>query len=125
MVLALWGLTLVELSLLTFRKIPFTCSYLPGRSNVNRAFWLCILVMVILLTGGAIVEQNALERPRSYVMLLLALAGAVYVARRRANERAKHEVMVFEQEPIPAIITLGLGPYSEPPSAADNRTSAS
>jgi hypothetical protein len=32
-VLALLGITLVDLSLVGFYKVPFTCSYLPGKTN--------------------------------------------------------------------------------------------
>ena len=44
-ILALFGLTLAELCLHNFDKIPFTCSYLPGKSQIHMA----ILGAVLLL----------------------------------------------------------------------------
>jgi len=49
-VLAVLGWIFAELSLIGFYKVPFTCSYLPGKSNVQFAFWGFILVLLIL--GG-------------------------------------------------------------------------
>src|SRR5262249_7529233 len=51
--LALLGLALTELCLLGAQKIPFTCSYLPGKSNFHLTFWLCIGLLMELVGRGA------------------------------------------------------------------------
>ena len=37
------GRYLVELCRVRFRKVPFTCSYLPGKANIHFAFWAFLL----------------------------------------------------------------------------------
>src|ERR1019366_4255474 len=40
--LAFLGIILAEFSFDGVQKIPFTCSYLPGKSNLHLTFWLWI-----------------------------------------------------------------------------------
>ena len=43
LILGLLGSLLADLSLRGFRKIPFTCSYLPGKSKVHMLFWFGVI----------------------------------------------------------------------------------
>jgi len=43
-VLLLLGMLLVELCLYSFQKIPFTCSYLPGKANIHIVFWVGLVL---------------------------------------------------------------------------------
>ena len=52
-ILALLGLILADLNLLGFYKVPFTCSYLPGKSNIQFSFWVFMIVIVPLTLFGA------------------------------------------------------------------------
>ncbi len=50
LVLALVGSALAELCLHGTPKLPFTCSYLPGKSNFNISFLLCsILIFTVIV----------------------------------------------------------------------------
>ncbi|MBV8810497.1 MAG: beta-lactamase family protein [Acidobacteriaceae bacterium] len=108
-ILALVGMILSELSLRSFQKIPFTCSYLPGKSYFHMAA-LAFVAFAYKLNKGAALERSALEDPRRYAALIAVLAIAVGVIRWRTAVRAKSEeaVLHFEDEPEPAILTLGL-----------------
>jgi hypothetical protein len=107
-ILALLGVLMAEITLAGFHKIPFTCSYLPGKSNVNRTFWVCIGFFVLLLYKAAAVELHALEDPASYTMIITILVLAAILARWRTATLARSEVLVFEQLPPPAVLVLGL-----------------
>ena len=48
-VLGLLGMILADICLLGFRKIPFTCSYLPGKSRVHMVF---LGALGVLLVGS-------------------------------------------------------------------------
>ena len=48
-VLGLTGCILVDLSLRDFRKIPFTCSYLPGKSKAHMVFWFAIIPAIFAI----------------------------------------------------------------------------
>ena len=108
-VLGLWGMILAYASLYGFQKIPFTCSYLPGKSNMTFAF-LGFWVYVNLVAGGANLERRALDRPASFAAMAALLAAAALCVRWRTIARAKSEEseVQFEETMPPAILVLGL-----------------
>ena len=75
-VLGLLGMIVADLCLLRFRKIPFTCSYLPGKSRVHMVF---LVALGVLLTGPetAMLERHALRQTGSMAVMLALLAGGV------------------------------------------------
>lgn len=80
-VLALLGLILAEIALFGAQKIPFTCSYLPGKSNVHASFWVGMMFLSIALKLFSDYERRALERLDVYAMLVGALVLALIVIR--------------------------------------------
>jgi hypothetical protein len=114
--LALLGIALTELSLWSFHKIPFTCSYLPGKSQVNMKV-IAFLFLIQVTVKAAGFEQWALQEPRVLIGLLIALTGAAAVARWRATAIAKSDEseLNFEEEPAPAIFALDLHRDGAPP----------
>ena len=67
----LFGAILAELCLQGIQKIPFTCSYLPGKSNFHITFLLCISFLIPLINRVAIVERRALDDRFAYSVLVL------------------------------------------------------
>ena len=53
----LLGILLVEICLYAFPKVPFTCSYLPGKANIHFVFWACVMVVIQLLYEAAKFES--------------------------------------------------------------------
>jgi len=107
-VLAILGIAVAEVTLAGFRKIPFTCSYLPGKSNVHLTFWLCVGVFGLLVDQGAELELHALWHPASYAMMIAILLIAVALARRRTVVMTESEALEFEDAPPPVVMVLGL-----------------
>jgi CubicO group peptidase (beta-lactamase class C family) len=108
-VLGLLGAILAELCLYNFLKIPFTCSYLPGRSYAHMVV-LSVLGLMVLIGKGADVERRALENPTSLIAMLGVFGILAVWARRRTSEMAKSPegTVQFEDAPVPAILALGL-----------------
>lgn len=104
LLLGLVGMTLAELCLLGAQKIPFTCSYLPGKSKFHMTFWLCVLLLVSGVTKLAELEQRVLGEP--YFPLVLVILFAIGFAARR---RRRVNDVVFEEADAGAIQELGLG----------------
>jgi len=109
LILGLWGTILAFVSLYGFHKIPFTCSYLPGKSKANLMF----LAAAGLLYGmgfGISYELRGLRDPVSYIKLVAVLSiAAVYCWRRTvALAKAEESVVLFEEEESSAILCLGL-----------------
>ncbi len=108
-VLGLLGATLAELCLYNFHKIPFTCSYLPGKSYAHMVF-LSFLGLMVLIVKGADVERRALASPAGMSAMLVLFGILAVYARRRTSELAKSPegTVQFEEAPVPAILALGL-----------------
>jgi peptidoglycan/LPS O-acetylase OafA/YrhL len=101
------GVTIVELCLYDFHKLPFTCSYLPGQSKTHVIFW--GLLLVLAPSSAARVESQMLNRPFGYFCMIALLVLIATVARWRTIASAKSvEELVFEEEYSPELLALGL-----------------
>ena len=106
--LALFALVSAELCLYRFDKIPFTCSYLPGKSQLHLAvLGVGYMLWVIGLDSK---EFQVLEDPAGLAGLLLALVFVWACARWRNTAHAKSEdaEVQFEAVEAPAVQGLGL-----------------
>jgi hypothetical protein len=109
LVLVLLGIIVGELSLRGFQKIPFTCSYLPGKSYFHMAV-IAFTGLVFLINKGAALERSALDDPARYLALIavLALAAAAIRWRTAVRARSAAAMIQFENEAEPVILELGL-----------------
>ena len=108
-VLGLFGSAMAWLSLHGFQKIPFTCSWLPGKSFFHMAF-LAAMGFLLLLTKASVFEGRALGDARLFTQLIAVLALFVFGARWAtvAAARSTDTIVQFEDVEPPAIQTLGL-----------------
>ncbi len=83
-VLALLGAAVAELCLHGTQKLPFTCSYLPGKSKFNVTLLLCVMVVLPALAQVAQLERESFDIAGGYAVLVGVLAAAAFV---RAVER--------------------------------------
>ena len=107
-ILALIGWIFVELSLIGFYKVPFTCSYLPGKVHVQVVFWCFLLLLVIFAMVTAEYEQPALSNPVRTMLTLVVLIAIGLVLWIHNHQRAKSAVLYFEELPPEIITSLGL-----------------
>ena len=99
------GILLVELCLYTFPKLPFTCSYLPGKAQVHFVFWACVLFFIRLLDKASRLEDRLLGRVLSCITMVLIVAVAAAGMRWLNESRITvTEDLMFEEE-YPAEIT--------------------
>jgi hypothetical protein len=110
LVLGLWGTILAYLCLHGFQKIPFTCSYLPGKSYVHMVV-LCSMGILLLVLKGVEFERRALQEPASYARMLFILCVVAGGARWRMVVLADEAELQFE-EAAPAEV-FGLGLYRD------------
>lgn len=118
--LALFGILFVELALIKFDKVPFTCSYLPGKANVQIIFWGAVFVWIILAVLAGTYESAALHEPAKYATMagvLAAMALAVSIWNRL---RARTATLYFEEVPEEVVTRLGL--LFVPPAAHSAET---
>jgi len=111
--LAAFGLLVVELVLTGFAKVPFTCSYLPGKANLKIMFgvyWGRLIIVSELVTD---VEQAGLRSASSYAWLMgITLLAWLAAAYRGRWARARIPALSFEEQPEPDVMILGLAARS-------------
>jgi hypothetical protein len=107
-VLGLLGIIAAEIGLHGAQKLPFTCSYLPGKSNFHLTFWLCVGLIVQIIDGGAQLEIRALRAARGFAFMIALLVVIAIAARWWTSAAAKSEEtdLRFEEVPVPAIFAL-------------------
>jgi len=102
------ALLLLEACLFNSRKIPFAVEHVPGKFKL-RYYWPILVIGYIqyhlALAGlGGILRENPSDYP--VIFLLAALVYALLMINQRRRMAA--ERLVFEEEPEPAMMTLGL-----------------
>jgi hypothetical protein len=108
-VMFLLGVFLVEVCLYTFPKIPFTCSYLPGKAQIHIYFWVGLLFCMKGISEAAAFEGRQIYSLTRCLIMLLALATAALVMRYLSSARAaSSEELRFEEQYSPTVTTLGL-----------------
>jgi len=102
-------LTLIEIMLLRFQKIPFTCSYLAGKA-ANLVVWLvCWVAFPGYAYTLARAEAWTLHHPTELVVLMAALLGALIWLRIYNRDFLRQGLrLVFAEEREPVVQTLDL-----------------
>ena len=103
------SLLLIELLLVKFHRIPFTCSYLPGKSNITALWFVYWLGFATYAYSMASLEVWILERPlrmAGFYLAGCALVAAAYFYRNRYL--GEGFTLMFEDQPEPVVRTLNL-----------------
>ena len=109
LVLGLFGGCLVELALSGFQKVPFTCSFLPGKANVHIAFWVSVLLLIPLSNVAAHFEGRLLDTYTGSSLLILVLGVTLWVGRWRTTALAMAAARLrFEELPAQDLMSLKL-----------------
>ena len=103
--LTLLSAIFVELSMHGFLKLPFTCSYQPGKRNLHIQILLCSIGIMVAVNAAVRWERDALENSAQTALMLGILAGAAALARWRASAEARTEVAAVQfDDPIPPLV---------------------
>jgi hypothetical protein len=104
------ALILIEILTMEFRKIPFTCSYPPGKANVILlwgGYWGSFFVFAFSM---AKLEAWMWKRPVRLIpfYLLVAAIFSFFEWWRHRLDRTG-VALIFDDAADPAVLTLGLG----------------
>jgi hypothetical protein len=107
--LGLFGVFLTEFSASGVLKIPFTCSYLPGRSHFHITFLFWIYMLLFVTLGAASAELYAFGKPAALAAILagLTLAAGFCVARNNWMADPSRAELRYEEEPPDKLLSLG------------------
>ena len=106
--LALFGFILAEASRIGFHRIPFTCSLLPGNTNLQFVFWKTVAGIALMSVFVRTCEIPAIHSQRIFTLLICgmsALAAGLWVFN---GYQARSAVLYYEELPEVLITTLGL-----------------
>ena len=115
------GFIFADLSLIGFYKIPFTCSYVPGKSNFQFLFWSGLGAFILLMVFMLQIEYPALHSPKNSVYLLVVLGTTAMLLRIFNHQQAKTAVLYFEEPTPEFIIKLGLL-QAQPPAPVGGKS---
>lgn len=98
---------IMEALFLKFHKIPFTCSYFPGKAKVH-LFWFFYLAAFALYVSLVSTLELALLKKTSLFILFVGVSAVVFLVLKayQSLHLYKKMVLVFEEEPEPALVTL-------------------
>lgn len=93
------GVFLVELFIHTWRRIPFTCSYIPGKRNVALVFLIALVSYVLFTTIGAGLAELARFHPSRLLLVTGLLMMAVAFIRRHRLRSWGQAPLMFDDDP--------------------------
>ena len=109
-ILGLLGVIAAEAGLTGIQKIPFTCSYLPGKSNVHMTFLLCSYAVFTVMAKAAQLERRMFDDARGFAATV-GILGALWIGLRWRNNafaRSPEGEIQFEEAEDPAIFAMDL-----------------
>ncbi len=106
-ILSVAGFLMVQFSLKGFRKIPFACSYLPGKGNIHVKLGLFAIGFLFITSQAIELEYWSLGKTKPYVILLAVLLAMCVWAYRR-NLSATDAEILFDELPPAEIEALNL-----------------
>ncbi len=108
LLLAIFGLLAIEISLIGFAKLPFSCSFLPGKVNMQYVFWGSVVGTMLITLFAMSCELPALKSPPYFSVIAILGVAAVLALRFWNRSREREAELYFEEKPEPPLITLGL-----------------
>lgn len=104
------ALVLLNALLIWFRKIPFTCSYFPGKMGMAAMAFVLVLGFVFYVLIVANLEARWMGHPAPLAAFYGSIAAALWGLRRLERRELRiDDVLIYEDQPDPAVRTLELG----------------
>jgi hypothetical protein len=93
------GVLLVELVIRAWRRIPFTCGYIPGKRNVAQTFLLALISYVFFTTIGTGLTAASRFHPSRFLVVTGILLMAVALLRRHRLREWGRAPLMFDDDP--------------------------
>lgn len=110
MVTCLCGWLLAEILMKDWARIPFTCSYIPGKWFVPQSLLIAVVAFILFTSIGAVVAGVSATGRRSALVPNAMVAGAALVARTQRLRKWNETPLEFEDQPPTEIHPLKLSP---------------
>jgi hypothetical protein len=104
------SMVLLNLLLVWFRKIPFTCSYFPGKTSMAVMFFIYLAGFATYSWSMADIEARLIRTPASLLLFFVCAGAAIWgLMLLERRELGIDDVLIFEDEPDPVVRSLELG----------------
>jgi len=90
------GIVLVEIEMSEWRRLPFTCSYMPGKRFVGLTALVGFTVFVVFTSVGAGLAYSSRMHPIGALIFLAILGTIVWERRLRRARLTRHTPLLFE-----------------------------
>ncbi|HLK67256.1 MAG TPA: hypothetical protein VKU19_27665 [Bryobacteraceae bacterium] len=107
-VMAISGVLMVEVGLHGFRKIPFACSYLPGKAKIHTKLGTVGIFFLAAASMGVRLEFWALHKATAFVVIFGILVAFAIAAWRRSVEFAHSPANQLQFEDLPPVDVASL-----------------
>lgn len=101
------SMLLTEFLFINCRKIPFTCSYLPGKAKIH-IFWLVYLISFLFYSFYlSLLEYKLLKQPSKF-FIFYGACGIMFAAFKiyKRNFLYRKSNIIYEEKPEPVMVTL-------------------
>jgi ABC-type transport system involved in multi-copper enzyme maturation permease subunit len=105
------GVALVEVEMSEWRRLPFTCSYIPGKRFVGLTMLIGFASFVAFTSVGSGLALAARWRPTNALIVLPILGAIVWERRRRRIRLTRHTALMFEDALPTEVEPLQLSMY--------------
>ena len=93
------GVFLVELAIRTWRRIPFTCSYIPGKRNIALTFLIALISYVFYTLIGSGLTVLSRFHPSRFLIAAGLLMIAIAILRRHRLPEWGQSPLMFDDDP--------------------------
>lgn len=106
-----YGALLVELLLTGWQRIPFTCSYVPGKRFIGQTLALGLAGFWAFAGTGAFLVRHGLDHPLRSVLVIGTITIAAGALRRYRLQRWRQHALLFVDQ-LPVVVQrLGLSSH--------------
>jgi hypothetical protein len=93
-----------------FRKVPFACTYLPGKIKFHTWGVPFAIACLFFFSITAVIERALLRAPAKFGIFYAATA-VIWLTLRAGNRRFyRRASLIFEEQPAPALVTFPEAP---------------
>jgi hypothetical protein len=107
-VTVIFGLLFVEAVMRDWGRIPFTCSYIPGKGFVPQTLLKALCSFVLFTTFGWATAPGAAAGHSAALYVVAIVAGATLLLARQRREAWRHMPLEFEDQLPTEISSLKL-----------------
>jgi hypothetical protein len=105
------GVVLVELEMREWRRIPFTCSYMPGKRFVGLTALIGFASFVVFTTAGSGLVWLSRRGPGFWMIVMGILVAVAWQSRRRRVRLTRQTALIFEDSVPSEVEPLQLSAY--------------